>query len=295
MRESDNVRMQSSKARSCDRRAITCALILAVLSSCSTPRQQTPDDASPLGRQPAAAIRVPLKNYFRGLKTANVSIEGIEYSFLVDTGGGRTAITPEVAAKLNCQPRGHDVAYRMNGESVIFRNCPHVRAMLGSFELQVAPVAVFDLSSLLPKELPRVDGVLSLDSFRGQSISLDWAGNLLIVHSAADRTANPDLKLRFATGENGAALTVFVAVRGATVPLWFLLDSGNIRGTLVSRHALEDGSVSMDADSVSYLSVGGRDAVGFKIVPDTINYDGVFGADFLQGRVVTLDLRRAPQ
>jgi len=227
----------------------------------------------------------------------SLRVNGAEYTFLVDTGGGRTLITPEVAAEFGCEPRGRDIAYRMSGEQVVFQNCPRLQGTLSSFAFQVAPVAVFDLNSLLPPELPRLHGLLALDSFRGQVVTLDWAKNLLLLHSPVDAAvavASHGLPIRLATGENGSALSVLVPVRGAQDQMWFLLDSGNVKGTLVARHVLEDGSIQADSNALVLLRVGNQRPESLKVIPDDINYDGVLGTQFLETHVITLDLRNAP-
>jgi len=278
-------------------RGVAGIVFSAVAVACSIQIQRS-DSLGPTRRpQPASAMRVTLAPYFRGLRTASISINGADYTFLVDTGGGRTLITPEVASALGCTPRGRDVGYRMSGEAVIFQNCPRLQGLLSSFPIDVAPVAVFDLNSLLPAELPRLHGVLALDSFRGQIVTLDWAQNVLIVHSAADGTdaiTQHGLPIRVATGETGAALSVLVPVQDARDQMWFLLDSGDIKGTLVDHHALEDDSIQVDPNSTAQLRVGNNDREPFQITSDEINYDGVLGTQFLQTHVVTLDLRSAP-
>lgn len=270
-------------------------LLLVAACSTDTARPSQTPEANPA--QPATAISIPLWPYFRGLRTVKMSIGGAEYSFLFDTGGGRTLVAPELAAKLGCKPRGRDVGYRMNGEPVIFQSCDRLRASVSSFTVQVAPVAVFNVNSLLPSELPRIDGVISLDSFRGQVVTLDWARNRLILHSAADAGSalgRHGIPVRFATGENGAALSVLVPVHGEGDQMWFLLDSGDIKGTLIARHLVEDGSIHLDSSSAAQLRVGSRRGESLSLVVDDINYDGVLGAHFLQTHVISLDLRRAP-
>jgi hypothetical protein len=279
------------------RKALTGLSCLLILASCSTNGVRALQETSPGRGQPAAAIRVPMTPYFRGLRSVKVTLDEGDYTFLVDTAGGRSLVTPETARKLGCTPRGRDVGYRMNGEPVIFKNCPQLRASLSSYEIHVAPFAVFDLNSLLPSELPRLDGVVALDSFRGQVVTLDWSQDALTIHSQADADdaiRTHGVPTRFATGENGAALSVFVPVHGAWGRMWFLLDSGNIKGTLVSRHAIQDGSIQVSSDEIAQLRVGDRNAEAIQVATDDINYDGVLGAHYLQTHAVTLDLRKSP-
>ncbi|MEQ9166185.1 MAG: aspartyl protease family protein, partial [Fulvivirga sp.] len=45
--------------------------------------------------------QIKLNNYFRELKTVEVTIDGETYDFLFDTGGGVTVVSPQVIEKLN--------------------------------------------------------------------------------------------------------------------------------------------------------------------------------------------------
>lgn len=271
---------------------------MALAVACSTQPPARPDLLeSTVPAQPKDTTRIPLSPYVRALKTVTLSISGSDYTFLVDTAGGRTLLAPEVAATLGCTPRGRDVGYRMNGEPVAFQNCPALNGVLSSLPVHVAPVAVFNINGLLPAEFPRLHGVLALDAFRGQVLTLDWARNALVVHSARDGTSvmrGNGLPIRFATGETGTALTVLVPVRSAQTQLWFLLDSGNVKGTLVDRRLLQDGSIKLSVDSFAQVRVGNGGEELLQVVADDINYDGVLGTEFLQSRVISIDLRRAP-
>lgn len=273
-------------------------MVLALAVACSTQPPGRPDLlGSTTPTQPRDTTRIPLTPYFRGLKTASLRIDGSDYTFLVDTAGGRTLLAPEVAATLGCTPRGRDVGYRMNGEPVVFQNCPVLSGMLSSLPVHVAPVAVFDINGLLPAELPRLHGSLALDAFRGQVLTLDWARNALVVHSAPDGTdalRRNGLPIRFATGETGTALSVLVPVQSARTQLWFLLDSGNVKGTLVDRRLLQDGSIQLKVDSFAQFRVGTGGEESLQVLADDINYDGVLGTEFLQSHLISIDLRRAP-
>jgi hypothetical protein len=279
------------------RKGLAGLVCFVLLASCSAHGSRSLQE-TPLHRaQPESTVSVPMTPYFRGLKSVRVTIDGADYTFLFDTAGGRSLVTPETAKKHGCSPRGRDVGYRMNGEPVVFKNCPRFRASLSSYEIQVAPFAVFDINGLLPSELPRLDGVLALDSFRGQVVTLDWSNNMLIIHSQAesdDAVRTNGVPMRFATGENGAALSVLIPVQGDRDRMWFLLDSGNIKGTLVSRHAIQDGSIQVSTNSIARLRVGDRGAESIQLAADDINYDGVLGAHYLETHTVTFDLRNVP-
>ncbi len=272
----------------------TCGWLACVfLAGCVAAPTRIADIA---GRaRPPTSHHIALAKYFRQLRSVDVRIEGRSYSFLVDTAGGRTLVSPRLAAAMLCTPRGRDVGYRMNGDPVVFQVCPRLRASVAGFDLDLAPVAVFDLSAVLPSELPPLDGVLALDAFRGQILALDWAKNeLVVVGTSGDASYPAPVPLRYATGENGGSLTVLVPVSSAGNPAWFLVDSGDIRGTLLGRHLVRDGFVSPAADSTVRLGVGKDAEESMNVIVDDINFDGVLGAHYLVTHTITLDLRGAP-
>jgi hypothetical protein len=240
---------------------------------------------------------IELRTYFRELKTTQLLVNGKALTFLVDSAAGRTLISREVAGAIGCTPSGRDVAYRMTGEAVIFATCDALAASASGFALFLRPVAVFDVNALLPRELPKVDGVLALDAFRGHVVSIDWSHDRLVVHAPQDEDAAlaaNGVPTRIATGENGAGLSVLVPVRSASRPLWFLLDSADIRGTLVAQYVDDHDLLSRAADGTVSIAIG--EGPGAQLVPvvDEINLDGVLGTAYLNLRTITLDLRRTP-
>jgi hypothetical protein len=234
--------------------------------------------------------------YFRELRTLRVNSDVGPLTLLVDTGGGATSVIPEVAARMGCEPYGRDVAHRMSGERVEFRQCPAVTLQAGQWRGGVEPLAVFDVNALLPRELPRLDGVLALDAFRGHVITLDWPAGQIQVHSRDeddDIARARGLTFRAATGNTGRMLEVFVPVDSTRGRLWFLVDSGNIRGTLVSRHVVEDGLLPFAPAAGASLVVAGHATPDMPIAVDDLIIDGALGTAYLMAGPVTLDLRIA--
>lgn len=273
------------------RRLLLAAAAIAMaplLSGCSGPQPPVPSAASEV-------LTLPLDTYFRGLRTLRVNSDVGLLTLLFDTGGGATSVIPEVAARMGCEPYGRDVAHRMSGERAEFQQCPAITVQAGQWRRDVAPLAVFDVNALLPRELPRLDGVLALDAFRGQVITLDWPAGLVQVHTGheADRTARArGLPFRAATGNTGRMLEVFLPVDATRGQLWFLLDSGNIRGTLVSRHAVEDRLLPLESGAAA-LVVAGHATPDMPIDVDDLIIDGALGTAYLMAGPVALDLRIA--
>jgi hypothetical protein len=68
--------------------------------------------------QPEVTVRIPLRTYYEGLKCLEVQVDGKPRTFLFDSGGGSTLVTPELAKTLGTVPYGRGVGYRMNGQAV---------------------------------------------------------------------------------------------------------------------------------------------------------------------------------
>ena len=244
--------------------------------------------------QPAADITIPLDPYFRELRTVRATLGRDTLTLLVDTGGGATLVTPAVARRFGCRPYGRDVGHRMTGDPVEFQRCDSVSLGLSGWSPVFVPVAVFDVNTLLPAELPRVDGVLALDGFRGQVLTLDWPARRLIVHAphtSAAALESDGVPVRVATGESGRMLTAFVEVAARRGTLWFLLDSGNLRGTLVDAHLRRDSLLLPGPDSLVELRIGSRATIRVPAQAGSFILDGVLGTDYLQRGAVALDLR----
>lgn len=282
------------------RSVIIVALALAELfnSGCNSPKPSPEKAQDQFIKIPSATINIKLHSYFSDLKTIDVSIQGKSHKFLLDTGGGISIITPALAKSLGQTPFGRITGHRMDGELVVMQKCDRLDVVVGdSWSVHLSPVAVFDLDKLLPKELPHLDGVISLDCFRGQVLTLNIEANQLLLHSKEDAESaiqTNGITARFATGDDGSGLTLITPVEGKRGKLWFLLDSGNCAGTFVSTFALQEHLIDINDKGLVELSVGGRDPIAIPVIPQQINYDGVIGTNFLKARPVTLDLRKAP-
>ena len=190
---------------------------------------------------------------------------------------------------------GRDVGHRMSGEQVEFQRCDSLTIGRDSWQHRLAPVGVYDVNALLLKELPHLDGVLALDAFRGEVVTIDLAENRITVHAsagAANAIAQDGVPVRIGTGETGRMLTAYAPVAARRDTLWFLLDSGDLRGTLIDQRVRRDSLLVQHDDSTVDLVVGSRAAIRSGAQFTDLIIDGVLGADYLRRGPVTLDLRR---
>jgi hypothetical protein len=239
----------------------------------------------------AGEVSIRLEPYVGRLVTVVVRVGEERLRLLLDTGGGQTLVTPRVAQRLGCTPRGRSVGLRMNGERVEFRCCDAVPVEIGGRPLRASELAIWDVMSVLPKDVPPLDGVLALDRLAGQPFTLDLSGRTLTLESAASldrRVARARrLEARVATGLSGADLTVFVhGVLGQ--PGWFLFDSGNLDMTQVAPHMLPPTA----STSAGLLTLDGLPPAEVPTRVRDIIHDGVLAESFLRGWVWTFRLAR---
>lgn len=239
--------------------------------------------------------RLDLMPYAGKLRQVSVRIAGEERAFLFDTGGGYTLISPAVAAAIGCTPRGRILGYRMNGERFETPLCSDVAYAIGSFMADGETVGVFDLTALLPKELPPLHGLISLKTFAGRTVALDLKANTLVVGGAVSTQAEHFTLCRVATGTDGADLTLFLGLKRDGVPYWFELDSGNLDDVRIAPHAAAafglDPTNKESAQPLSLAIAGASHALTGRVVD--IIYDGALNAAFLEQGALSADLVKA--
>lgn len=238
-------------------------------------------------------LTVRLSPYVGKLLTVPVVIGAHTLTFLLDTGGGQTLITPRVATMLGCTPSGRSVGFRMSGERVEFNHCGATRLEVGGRAFALPQLAVWDVSSVLPKELRAPDGVLALDVFEQQPFTLDLAHGVLTLESAVSlrrRTKEArKAKARIATGISGAERTLFLHGVLET-PGWFLFDSGNLDLVQAAPHMVAAaGAVPREIGAVT-LALDGLPPGTVRVRLRDLIHDGALSEAFLRTWIWTIDL-----
>jgi hypothetical protein len=173
----------------------------------------------------------------------------------------------------------------MTGERVEFAQCDAAPLEVGGHVLVRSTVAVWDVMTVLPAEVPPLDGVLALDAFADRPFTLSLAARTLTLESTRSlerRIAGMTrLRSRIATGLSGGDLTVFI--RGALgEPGWFLLDSGNLDSTIVAHHMLPPRGGAASGVESAPLSLEGLPARDVPVRVRDIVYDGVLAEGYLR-------------
>ncbi len=235
-----------------------------------------------------AQTEIKLDNYFRDLKTVEVTIGEENYNFLFDTGGGVTVVSPQVIEKLNKEPYGYNVGFRMSGERVVFERCDSVTLTMGGIRFHQEEVAVYDLMELLPKELKRVDGVVSLKTFERNEITLDFNNNRITIETEESFKAKTrrmtQVESRFSNGLAGDDLNIFLALKVGGKKWWFLFDSGNIAEMKIAKTIASSWEAGLASDTtMARFSYHFADkAKESKMYIEDIIYDGALNFSFLQ-------------
>ena len=166
---------------------------------------------------PRAPVTIPLPAWRKRLRTIQVKAGAQTGTFLFDTGGGITQISPEFARKVGCEPWGRITGFQMMGSRFETPRCDDLHLEVGGLPLTVPVAAVYDTMAAFPHEAEPVDGVLALDAFAGQALTLDLGHHQMTVEtpeSLSERTRTMrEGEARLSREAQGAALSVSAAAR----------------------------------------------------------------------------------
>ena len=253
-----------------------------------------------ISRESLAQTVVPLKKYVGHLKTLDVMVQDKSFSFIFDTGGGETIISPEIAEMLHRSVYGKNTGFRMLGERVEFQRCDEVTLKISGLDFHLPQVAVWDIMSILPKGFPKLDGVVSLHTFSNHKLTLDLPNHQLLIETERSfksriRAMTPVAAI-FSTGLQGREINLLIDIPIKGKNYRFLFDTGNIDKTkLAPQTALEMG-LRYDAGAKSRLEVGkiklqiGQKLIETEAVIENVIYDGALDFGFISQSVFTMDL-----
>ena len=141
------------------------------------------------------------------------------FRFMVDTGADRTAVSSQLAARLNLTSGASATLHSVTGASEV------QTALVPELQLSRRSVRVVD-APLLNSEHMGADGILGVDSLRSQRVQFDFENNLMsIVPSASVETIkDPDAIVITATRRNGRLILTEARVNGRAVTV--VLDTG---------------------------------------------------------------------
>lgn len=209
---------------------------------------------------------------------------------MYDTGGGYTVLDAAHAGAFGCKPYGRTVGFRLSGERVESQNCEAVTFDFGGFSI-TTEARVVDVNAFLPDGLPELAGIFSIQTFREHLVTIDYSGARLTIEEPdrfrARTREMTEIPLKVTNEKSGEAVTLFTQVLEAPEPLWFYMDSGNLRGVLVAPHAAN--LLGLDGHGHVTLHIAGFDYETAGEEMDII-YDGVLDVGFFKAHEVSLNL-----
>lgn len=266
---------------------------LALFSACLA----IPASAAPADDSPTVIAVAP---YLGVIWSLEASLNGKTQTFLFDTAGGLSVITPATAREIGCEPWGRVTGFRMRGDRVDEKRCDGLTFQVGDAALKAPTVGVWDFANILPKDAPPIGGLIALDSFAGKVVTLDLAHRQIVIETPksfeARRAAGTKVDLILSREAQGLALTPFVAVETARGKVWMELDSGSDAAVIVGDHNAPlfgmDPSLKTRQPLHAMLSGGVKlDTEAARVMP--LILDGNIGAAILKQWVITLDLEHA--
>ena len=241
-----------------------------------------------------------MQSLANGFLTVHASIAGHEGTFLFDTGGGVSYITPEFAAKAGCKPWGQISGFRMTGERLDMPHCDGLSVRLGGYESAPGTLGVFDATKVMPPAMRGIDGALALDLFASHQVSFSYSRHLLNVLTPSQLVRNTagqsSMPIHLVRDSEGLALTVDVPVPTAEGTAWFEVDSGNNSSwVLVGKHLAGLFQLNPEGKTPEPLTLHLADGASYTGPARVLNLilDGNLGTSFLAGYDVTLDLANA--
>jgi hypothetical protein len=246
----------------------------------------------------AAPLELELAPYFGPLRTLGISRGAFTAPFLFDTGGGGTVLALESVKTLELEPFGRGTGFRHDGTRIDGQRAGPIELASGAYRRR-GEVGVFDLATLLGG-LPPVGGIVALDFFRDQALTIDLARDRLTLETPASLAARTrdahELEIRLAHQAAGAGLDVMVGIEGLHGTLWFELDCGNVAPVLVAPHAFVE--LGLDVPRLASKSNQELPILGLGLLKTEVEcremiYDGLLNAAFFERHVVTLDLAHA--
>ena len=267
---------------------------LAFLASLNGGPAMSQATASSAAADPIATLNL---EPYRKSVAVRVVANGQPGLFTFDTAGGNTVVSPHFAEKAGCEPWGLIVGYQMTGNRLEMPRCDNFKFSVGGHELVAPQAGVLDIAPLIAKDAKPIEGMLALDAFDGQTITIDFAAGNLFVESEASARARiagaRELPIRLVR-EGGVALAVMVEVPTSSGVTRIEVDSGNGGTILVSKpyarlFGLDPGAQGPQKGSFDVAP--GIKAEALMFTPE-LTIDGNLGMPVLNDWAIPLDLAK---
>jgi hypothetical protein len=233
------------------------------------------------------------------MMTMRVKVRGHEGTFIFDTGGGVTYLSPSFAETIGCKPWGQLSGFVLTGQRLDMKRCDNLMFYVDQQPFPAPITGVFDLMKFMPPDVPKIDGSIGLDIFAAHAITLNLAERTLTVESTpslkARIIAGREVPIRLVREVEGVALAVVVGVITPEGTAWMEIDSGNGGPNVIAGHIaplLNLKTGMKEPQPASFRLAGGIPVGGEARVNESLIMDGNIGTRFLINWNLTLDLAR---
>jgi predicted aspartyl protease len=199
------------------KRFIYLVPFIAALSIASTAQAETPAPAAPetpdvvTGADAAFRVTVP------------VMINGLgPFDFVIDTGADRTVISKELAERLELPQKGKAKLHAMGGSADV--------KLVNIDSVQVSNITKRHVkAAALPFRNLGADGLIGIDSLKGQRIVMDFEGGTMRLEPSTEPEADTpkDASLIVVTAKTRLGQLVLVDADANGQKVWVVVDTGS--------------------------------------------------------------------
>jgi hypothetical protein len=240
---------------------------------------------------------IKLEPYPGTQSVVHATVAGHQGTFLFDTGEGVSMISPSLAQAIDCKPWGVVTGFRMSGERLDAPHCDNVSFEVGARSFKAPAVIIFDIMAFLDKSQGHLDGVIGLDLFAGQVVTIEPT-RAVTVETAASftqrRKNGTEIPIRMVRDAEGLSLTANAGVSTTSGRAWMELDTGNVGTIAIAKHIAPLLNLSADQKEPQNVKVKLADGIvleGNAYIPPSSIMDGNIGVQFLKNWSMTLDLK----
>lgn len=233
------------------------------------------------------------------MMTMRAKVRGKEGTFIFDTGGGISYLSPAFAQAIGCKPWGQLSGFVLTGQRLDMKRCDNLMFYIDQNPFPAPITGVFDLMKFMPPNVPGIDGSIGLDVFADRAITLNLAERTLTIESTPSLNARirqgREVPIRLVREVEGVALAVVVGVVTPEGTAWMEIDSGNGGANVIAAHIaplLNLKTGIKEPQPAKFNIAGGIPVNGDARVNETLIMDGNIGTRFLINWNLTLDLAR---
>jgi predicted aspartyl protease len=194
------------------------------------------------------------------------------FQFAIDTGADRTVISTELAKQLALPEAGKARLHAMGGQAMV--------QIVALDRIQISNRTLRNLRvAALPSRNLGADGLIGIDSLKGQRMVMDFVANTLKVEpsDAAEPAATNDGSLIVVTAQTRLGQLVMVDADANGQKIWVVVDSGaqNSVGNIRLRQLLLRRNPATEIKPVEMFDVLGRSTLADYTIVKNLRIGGI--------------------